>query len=267
MYSEIAARVRDIMEKDSRKNPGTEPNALLAKVLVDQVDRRLVKQTVMTSVYGVTSVGARAQIKRRLAEKGLITDDRLLFAASGYSAQVTMSALGQLFQAAHGIMDWLCDCAKVIAAENEPVRWTTPLGLPVVQPYCKIKQHSVRTCLQTLSLELEGEAIEVKKQRTAFPPNYVHSLDGTHMMMTALACRDAGLQFAGVHDSFWTHAHDVDKMNQILREKFVELYNMPLLEQLLESFKESYPSLTFPPLPNRGDFNLEEVLDSPYFFN
>lgn len=24
-----------------------------------------------------------------------------------------MSALGQLFQAAHGIMDWLCDCAKV----------------------------------------------------------------------------------------------------------------------------------------------------------
>lgn len=125
----------------------------------------------------------------------------------------------------------------------------------------------VRTCLQTLSLELEGEAIEVKKQRTAFPPNYVHSLDGTHMMMTALACRDAGLQFAGVHDSFWTHAHDVDKMNQILREKFVELYNMPLLEQLLESFKESYPSLTFPPLPNRGDFNLEEVLESPYFFN
>lgn len=39
--------------------------------------------------------------------------------------------------------------------------------------------------------------IEVKKQRTAFPPNYVHSLDGTHMMMTAVACRDAGLQFAG----------------------------------------------------------------------
>ncbi|KAJ8428968.1 hypothetical protein Cgig2_013935 [Carnegiea gigantea] len=298
VYSEIAARVRDIMEKDSRKNPETEPNALLAKVLVDQVDRRMVKQTVMTSVYGVTSVGAREQIKRRLAEKGLITDDRLLFTASSYSAQVTISALGQLFQAAHGIMDWLCDCAKVIAAKNEPVRWTTPLGLPVVQPYCRIKQHSITTCLQTLSLELEGEAvgaylflavstfcrftsyfahwlmrvlfdsqIEVKKQRTAFPPNYVHSLDGTHMMMTALACRDAGLQFAGVHDSFWTHAHDVDKMNQILREKFVELYNMPLLEQLLESFKESYPSLTFPPLPNRGDFDLEEVLESPYFFN
>lgn len=38
--------------------------------------------------------------------------------------------------------------------------------------------------------------------------------------------------FAGVHDSFWTHACDVEKMNQILREKFVELYDMPILENV-----------------------------------
>lgn len=96
-------------------------------------------------------------------------------------------------------------------------------------------------------------------------------------------------------------------MNRILREKFVELYSMPILEdvsilnwtflsswtvfqelpditsasisqtalllymiscsQLLESFQKSYPALTFPPLPKRGDFNLREVLESPYFFN
>lgn len=46
------------------------------------------KQTVMTSVYGVTYVGAREQIKRRLEEKGLITDDRLLFTAACYAAKV-----------------------------------------------------------------------------------------------------------------------------------------------------------------------------------
>ncbi|KAF3773161.1 heat shock protein [Nymphaea thermarum] len=32
-----------------------------------------------------------------------------------------------MFQAARSIMSWLGDCAKVIASENEPVRWTTPL--------------------------------------------------------------------------------------------------------------------------------------------
>jgi DNA-directed RNA polymerase len=74
-----------------------------------------------------------------------------------------------------------------------------------------------------------------RRQMTAFAPNFIHSLDGSHMMMTAVACNRAGLSFAGVHDSFWTHACDVDVMNTILREKFVELYEKPILENVKES--------------------------------
>ena len=44
--------------------------------------------------------------------------------------------------------------------------------------------------------------IMVKRQRTAFPPNFVHSLDGSHMMMTAIACKKAGLNFAGASSGF-----------------------------------------------------------------
>lgn len=47
------------------------------------------KQTVMTSVYGVTYIGARDQIKRRLKERGFIEDDKELFAASCYAAKVS----------------------------------------------------------------------------------------------------------------------------------------------------------------------------------
>ncbi|CAL9188756.1 unnamed protein product [Musa hybrid cultivar] len=72
------------------------------------------------------------------------------------------------------------------------------------------------------------------------------------MMTTAVACKRAGLNFAGVHDSYWTHACDVDQMNRILREKFVELYERPILEELLESCQQSFPTLNFPPLPERG---------------
>ncbi|XP_061951741.1 DNA-directed RNA polymerase 3B, chloroplastic isoform X3 [Populus nigra] len=115
VYSEIAVRVHEIIRRDSNKDPATNPHALLAKILVDQVDRKLVKQTVMTSVYGVTYVGAREQIKRRLEEKGHITDDRLLFSAACYTAKVTLTALGELFQAARDIMSWLGDCAKKIS--------------------------------------------------------------------------------------------------------------------------------------------------------
>lgn len=267
VYSGIAARVLDIMKRDAQKDPTVFPDALRARVLVNQVDRKLVKQTVMTSVYGVTYIGARDQIKRRLKERGAIADDSELFGAACYAAKVTLTALGEMFEAARSIMSWLGECAKVIASENQPVRWMTPLGLPVVQPYRQIGRHLIKTSLQVLTLRRETEKVMVKRQRTAFPPNFVHSLDGSHMMMTAVACTKAGLNFAGVHDSYWTHACDVDEMNRILREKFVELYETPILENLSENFQKTFPSLSFPALPERGDFDLKDVLDSTYFFN
>ncbi|CAD6223034.1 unnamed protein product [Miscanthus lutarioriparius] len=267
VYTGIATRVVEIMRMDAQKDLSIDPDVTRARLIVDQVDRKLVKQTVMTSVYGVTYVGAREQIKRRLKERGVIPDEAELFGASCYAAKVTLTALGEMFQAARGIMNWLGDCAKVIACENEPVRWTTPLGLPVVQPYRKLGKRLIKTSLQVLTLQRETDKVMVKRQRTAFPPNFVHSLDGSHMMMTAVACKRQGLNFAGVHDSYWTHACDVDTMNKILREKFVELYGTPILENLLESFEKSFPQLKFPPLPERGDFDMKEVLESPYFFN
>ncbi|XP_073139231.1 DNA-directed RNA polymerase 1B, mitochondrial-like [Henckelia pumila] len=267
VYSGIAARVLDIMKRDAANDPATDPNVKRARLLINQVDRKLVKQTVMTSVYGVTYIGAREQIKRRLKERGAIEDDAELFAAACYAAKTTLTALGEMFEAARSIMTWLGDCAKVIAMENEPVRWTTPLGLPVVQPYRKLGRHLIKTSLQVLTLQRETDSVLTKRQRTAFPPNFVHSLDGSHMMMTAIACSEAGLNFAGVHDSYWTHACDVDKMSDILREKFVELYEAPILENLLQDFERSFPNINFPPLPERGDFDLREVLESTYFFN
>lgn len=49
-------------------------------------------------------------------------------------------------------------------------------------------------CTQLQNVALRGQSDfrtppNPAKQRTAFPPNYVHSLDSTHMMYTALACQ------------------------------------------------------------------------------
>lgn len=55
------------------------------------MDRKLVKQTVMTSVYGVTYTGARDQIKKRLKERNAISDDPQLYAAACYAAKVRKS--------------------------------------------------------------------------------------------------------------------------------------------------------------------------------
>ena len=46
------------------------------------------KQTVMTTVYGVTYSGARNQIKKRLKERGAFADDSQNFHAACYAARV-----------------------------------------------------------------------------------------------------------------------------------------------------------------------------------
>ena len=47
------------------------------------------KQTVMTSVYGVTYAGAKDQIRQRLKERSSIENERHLFTASCYAAKVS----------------------------------------------------------------------------------------------------------------------------------------------------------------------------------
>ena len=49
------------------------------------------KQTVMTSVYGVTFIGARDQIRKRLKERGADLSEQELFECSCYAAKVKES--------------------------------------------------------------------------------------------------------------------------------------------------------------------------------
>ena len=50
--------------------------------------------------------------------------------------------------------------------------------------------------------------------------------------MTSKECVNQGLVFTAVHDSYWTHAGDIDQMNEILRQQFINLYEQPILENL-----------------------------------
>jgi DNA-directed RNA polymerase len=241
-----------------------------AEIIADHLDRELVKQTTMTSVYGVTMVGARQQILSKLKKLNLDQDEDAIYKTSIYLSTIVLEAIGQVCVAARDIMDWLQAVAKIIATPpvEKPVQWLTPLGLPVVQPYRKYSTVRINTILQEVTLQVEDESVPVKagKQIDGFAPNYVHSIDGTHMLMTARAMRRLRLSFAAVHDSYWTHASDVDAMAKTLREQFVELHSQPLLQQLKTQFEQRY-GISLPDLPDTGDLDLKDVLDSNYFFS
>ena len=262
LYTAVSVRVQEIVDEDAAAGNK------LAEKLKGQIKRKIVKQTVMTSVYGVTFIGAKEQILRQLRERSTLGDDDL-GPASVYLARIIMKVLEHFFQGAQGIKEWLIDCAGLIAKKGYPVCWITPLGLPVVQPYRRGQSTMfIDTFFQRVSLLSNKDSlpISVPKQKSAFPPNFVHSLDSTHLMLTAVKCHEIGIEFAAVHDSFWTHACDIDKMSEILRQQFVHLHSQPLLDKLLEGFRSQFPTIKFKDVPQRGKFDLDGVINSKYFF-
>lgn len=256
VYSRVLNIVQGYVDADAKKGNQT------AILLQDKLVRKVIKQTVMTNVYGVTFVGARAQIASQLKGKEGM-EDHALYSSSIYLARKVFEAVRSLFEGAHLIQDWLGETATKISKSvrldidaasdrngNRPdfmssVIWTTPLGLPIVQPYREDKKTQIQTKLQSVYLSdpyaLRG--VNPRKQRTAFPPNYIHSLDATHMLLSAAECGRKGMQFASVHDSYWTHAADIDEMNKTLRDAFIRLHEVDLVDHLRNEFVQRYSGM------------------------
>lgn len=131
---DVYAVVAALVEKN-RINDAEGDAVPVAKHLEGFVSRKVVKQTVMTYVYGVTRFGAKLQILRRLQDMEDFPTEYENLAAS-YLTNKVFEAISQMFTATRDIQKWLTDCA-IIASRGlgQPVKWITPLGLPVTQPY------------------------------------------------------------------------------------------------------------------------------------
>jgi len=69
--------------------------------LLGKINRKVVKQTVMTVVYGVTFVGGRLQVEKQLKDIGVERD--ILFKASVYVVQGVFKSLTEIFTTARQI--------------------------------------------------------------------------------------------------------------------------------------------------------------------
>ncbi|KAH8678741.1 hypothetical protein BGZ60DRAFT_370335 [Tricladium varicosporioides] len=274
VYSAVAELVKESIKKDLAKK---DPCALH---LDGKITRKTVKQTVMTNVYGVTFIGAKEQVKKQLVAAQIPLSGNMTYAAlAAYIATKIFDALANMFRGAHDIQYWFGECANRITtcltpeqisrleaefdkpAVKEPrqraaashrmematqfrstVIWTTPLNMPVVQPYRQLKSKAVITTMQKISLSEPNRHLPVskRKQLQGFPPNFVHSLDATHMLLSALKCDEQGLNFAAVHDSFWTHAADIEKMNLVLRDSFIKIHSEDVIGRLAAEFEARY---------------------------
>ncbi|XP_074602538.1 mitochondrial RNA polymerase isoform X2 [Brevipalpus obovatus] len=273
VYSDVAELVEKQRQSDARS--GNE----IAKLLEGSIKRKVVKQTVMTYVYGVTTFGAKHQIYKQLKEMSSLPDDKL-WPSSLYLTKKTFKSIATMFSATQAIQFWFTKSAILISQTlGFPVEWRTPLGLPVIQPYFNAR-FSNGAEVEQIVRNFKPKTI---KQRNAFPPNFIHSLDSSHMMLTALESERLGLNFVAIHDSYWTHPITINEMNKICREKFVDLHSEEILQDLSNFMVERYGPLIdsiikdpdmakkelelLQAVPKKGTFELKNVLDSVYFFS
>lgn len=89
----------------------------IAKELEGKVTRKVVKQTVMTIVYGVTFIGGRLQIERQL--KDLDVEGNVLFKGSYYLVNKVFASIGEMFTAARGIQARFSGINTIIKSYSE----------------------------------------------------------------------------------------------------------------------------------------------------
>ncbi|XP_068836758.1 DNA-directed RNA polymerase, mitochondrial isoform X16 [Capricornis sumatraensis] len=247
VYSEVAAQVEVFRKQDANRG------VRVAQVLEGFISRKVVKQTVMTVVYGVTRYGGRLQIERRLRELEDFPQE-FVWEASHYLVRQVFNSLQEMFSGTRSIQRWLTESARLISLTGSAVEWITPLGVPIIQPYhrdSKVMVRAIKGGLQSLTFS------------------------------STVDTNQKGLTFVSVHDCFWTHAADVGVMNQVCREQFVRLHSQPILHDLsrflLKRFcpdsrtsKSMWVSRlkdTLLSVPPTGTFDLEQVKRSTFFFS
>ena len=253
------------------------------------ITRKVTKRSVMTLAYGSKQYGFKEQLMEDIigpAKAAATLPDGTLdtevfpfsgdgFRAANYLASAIWEAVNAVLVKAGEAMRWLQDAASLAAQEGLPVRWTTPVGFPVMQAYQAIKFRQVTTSLNGnliyLTMNKEEDRLDKRKQSQGISPNFVHSCDAAHLMLTVVRASQEGItNFSMIHDSFGTTAGDAEEMFRIVRESFVEMYTeIPVLEDFRDELAAQLPPKVqkkLKPLPCRGNLELDRIVDSRYCF-
>lgn len=106
-----------------------------------------------------------------------------------------------------------------------------------------------------------------QRQVNGIAPNFVHSIDSAHMANVVLRLREERIDdMHMIHDSYAVHPCHMTKLHKIVREEFVKIHRRNLLQEFKDEVEERL-GVDLPDYPEQGDFDVTQVLDSPYAFS
>jgi len=234
------------------------------------MSRSMAKRPVMVLPYG----GTRQSCTQYIYDS-IVDEDKDFFQAPFRAAMMLTplmwDSINETVRAARQAMDWIQSSASVLSKSGAPMIWHTPIGFPVYQASPKFKTKQIETKLAgrlqlRIGTPVKGK-LHTAKQRQGSAPNFVHSMDATHLMTMVGHAREAGIQhLAVIHDDFGTHACNTDALHGAIRTSFHEVYSGDNVMENLKAELEGSSGLDLSDLPDTGDLDIQAVLDSPYFF-
>lgn len=294
VYGMVAKKVIEQAEQDAKHGTvdelkHTEEGVAYVKrgtkVLAQQwlqfgITRKTTKRSVMTLSYGSKEYGFKEQLMEDIIRPAKVSSPDFPFDGDGYQAASYMAkaiwvAVNKVLVKAGEAMRWLQGAAALAASEELPVRWTTPVGFPVVQAYQDQEKRRVKTAINGklvyLTMYRDKDQLDRRKQSSGIAPNFVHSCDAAHMMLTVVRAHQKGIRsFGMIHDSFATTAADTEELYTVVREALVEMYSeVDVLASFRDEIEQQLSEKTKPKLavlPEKGQLDLNLLLESRYCF-
>ena len=249
-------------------------------LMQDQFDREIVKQPAMSYFYGARAGGFSKAKNGDWRPYGMTKQIIDVLKERGHSTKGAKQLARAIYKVIEGtvpkataVRDFLEKLACLCTAKNKPLRWTTLLGLPVINCYYEpeIKRISVPLKGRRRRVNLTvGDKKTIADDRAAnsATANFVHSVDATHMQLVALAAAEEGIDMVSVHDCFGCIAPRAAHFNEIIREQFFNLHKSNnLLGGVWASVRRDLPQSTkLPAPPQTGNLEIEKVLESFHAF-
>lgn len=265
IYMKVADNTLMVIRKDS-ENPDPLVSVPARFWLKHGVPRALVKKPVMTYVYGATFIGVVWHVEAYIDDelKGVIPDAEPVNPYSQYLARKLFQGISSTVPAAAAAMAWL----KKVAGDTpkgQRMVWKSPTGFLVQHDYQDYDEHRVRvrSCgLERVLVREYNGSTKPKQMQSAIAPNFIHALDASHLAFTAKRMSELGISLVGVHDSFGTHACDVDYMDIIIRQEF---YNMYKEQHYLADFLWEVGGVG--ETPNTSTLDLQLLLSNEFIFS
>ncbi|MEH6358730.1 MAG: DNA-directed RNA polymerase [Pseudomonadales bacterium] len=226
------------------------------------ITRKTAKRPVMTLPYGAKQKSARAAIFEWATDNWPLfkLDEKHCWEYSKWLTPHLWEAIGGTVVAARSAMDWLQQ-----SLPKDYCKWLTPAGFPVYQYYKEVPSTRVQTNLcGILSIALDdydcyGDP-KMSQQRSGIAPNFVHSIDSTHMVMT-INMTDFD-SYAMIHDDFGTHAGNTEQLFKTIRKSFHTLYTA---HDPLADWAEQV-GVNVETMPPKGKYNIDDIHKAAYFF-